>query len=932
MANYQLLKADIDAKVYQNGAQEITGENLNSVLNAMVTTLGAGYQFMGVATPTNPGTAQTPDYKCFYLATTPGTYTYLGGLVVADGEVALLKWDTAWTKEVTGIASADKLNQLGQEVGTYNNLAYSSTNSSYRIKLDGNSAGASNSAIFRINSIPSYYKRVKINSSCDSNSLAIAFYSSNNLASSTLIGYVVGKELGIKSYYAEIPSGTVMIAFTHNTLIKSIPDMFVDDGGYIQKSKAAALSNVFGNSKSETINQDLSTKYLLDSIITEVSESAVSLNMSKYNVVRGIFNAQGQLQADSSRVVNSDLMDIRGLAYFSVTPPSGCKYNIAYYATPDQSSFIALESSTWINVSGEYRAKGLYMRIQAMDATSPTAIDIFDSFTILGYSRKIGSQSLDSKIAASDYEGDAYPTNYTFVQGVLINGVLDAQNTSYISSRDYINIGGLRSIKVINDTGYKSAVVLYDDNKNFVIGTPAISDGSYMVDVAGYHYIKMVIGKANGGDIKDGEIHITMVGIKERAYNVIDVSRLYYAGSIVNGVIQDASTRISTKQFIDVRTLNTLRVNVASGYYYAVVYYTSNSEETYIGGTSWSNTSASFDVSKYNYARVTIRRSDNGDILATDGVAVSLVGYKENTSTNNRTYDGARISLKNKMTYKSIWDKFTMLFSSAYSFDEETQQGSAIYNGYLFMLRHHAVVDVVNLNTMSFVNEYVIEDISAQKPHCNSGSFSKLFPANNTDFPYLYTGRTAYGNDSQGETDAAKNCCYVLNVTTTSAALVQTITFANNNGDYYTSENGGAWDWFLDPMRNVLYTIGYGGTPRAFIIKEFNAPDPTQGGTIQLTDDDVIGQWEIADNYKGISHAFQGATIYGNYLILPISRGDETIQDEAIQIFDKISHAEIADFTLVESEVGEAQSVSVWDGKLWLVSKNGRLDCIDFDA
>lgn len=116
MANYQLLKADIDAKVYQNGKQEITGENLNSVLNAMVASLGAGYQFMGMATPTNPGTAQTPDYKCFYLATTPGTYTYLGGLVVADGEVAFLKYGTSWTKEVTGIASVDQLNQLGKYI------------------------------------------------------------------------------------------------------------------------------------------------------------------------------------------------------------------------------------------------------------------------------------------------------------------------------------------------------------------------------------------------------------------------------------------------------------------------------------------------------------------------------------------------------------------------------------------------------------------------------------------------------------------------------------------------------------------------------------------------------------------------------------------------------------------------------------------------
>lgn len=115
MANYNLLKADIDAKVYQNGKQEITGANLNSVLNAMVASLGVGYQFMGVATPTNPVSAQTPDYKCFYIATTPGTYTNLGGLVVADGEVAILKWDTSWTKEVTGIATTESVSQLGQE-------------------------------------------------------------------------------------------------------------------------------------------------------------------------------------------------------------------------------------------------------------------------------------------------------------------------------------------------------------------------------------------------------------------------------------------------------------------------------------------------------------------------------------------------------------------------------------------------------------------------------------------------------------------------------------------------------------------------------------------------------------------------------------------------------------------------------------------------
>ena len=35
---------------------------------------------------------------------------------MADGEVAILKYDTSWTKEVTGIASVDQINQLGQYV------------------------------------------------------------------------------------------------------------------------------------------------------------------------------------------------------------------------------------------------------------------------------------------------------------------------------------------------------------------------------------------------------------------------------------------------------------------------------------------------------------------------------------------------------------------------------------------------------------------------------------------------------------------------------------------------------------------------------------------------------------------------------------------------------------------------------------------------
>ena len=116
MSDYSSLKATINANVKANNNHEITGVIMNSVLTAMVNSLGAGYQFMGVATPTNPGSDQNPDYKCFYLATTPGRYSHLGGLVVDDGEVALLKWDTSWVKVLTGIATKDQVDLNTEEI------------------------------------------------------------------------------------------------------------------------------------------------------------------------------------------------------------------------------------------------------------------------------------------------------------------------------------------------------------------------------------------------------------------------------------------------------------------------------------------------------------------------------------------------------------------------------------------------------------------------------------------------------------------------------------------------------------------------------------------------------------------------------------------------------------------------------------------------
>lgn len=103
---YDALKAAINAYIKQNGVRAITGQILNGVLIQMVNELGRGYAFMGAATPTGTP-ASTADPQA-YFASTPGTYTNYGGIVVSSGELALLEWDgTTWSKVTVYTEPAD---------------------------------------------------------------------------------------------------------------------------------------------------------------------------------------------------------------------------------------------------------------------------------------------------------------------------------------------------------------------------------------------------------------------------------------------------------------------------------------------------------------------------------------------------------------------------------------------------------------------------------------------------------------------------------------------------------------------------------------------------------------------------------------------------------------------------------------------------------
>ena len=138
MSNYNSLKATIDANIKQNGNQEITGQILNSVLNQMVTTLGAGYQFAGVATldpATDPG---TPDAKVFYIANGEGTYTNFGGIKIGKGVIGFLKWDEEWSLDtISGIGGGSDILQVANVVEDGLFFVDSSLNIGAQLTQDG---------------------------------------------------------------------------------------------------------------------------------------------------------------------------------------------------------------------------------------------------------------------------------------------------------------------------------------------------------------------------------------------------------------------------------------------------------------------------------------------------------------------------------------------------------------------------------------------------------------------------------------------------------------------------------------------------------------------------------------------------------------------------------------------------------------------------
>lgn len=110
MANWSTLKAAIAQIIKTNNNQEITGANMQSVLNNIIDNVGENATYAGIATPsTNPG---VPDGNVFYIASEAGTYSNFNNLVLNAGNIGIFVYKSSWKLDKIPVLSSNEIAQI----------------------------------------------------------------------------------------------------------------------------------------------------------------------------------------------------------------------------------------------------------------------------------------------------------------------------------------------------------------------------------------------------------------------------------------------------------------------------------------------------------------------------------------------------------------------------------------------------------------------------------------------------------------------------------------------------------------------------------------------------------------------------------------------------------------------------------------------------
>ena len=470
MANYSNLKAAINEVIKANGVGAITGDVLNQVLMAMVNSLGDGYIFMGVATPsTNPG---TPDQNVFYLAYEGGTYTNFGALVVTQGFNILKLTGSTWSVEqLFGVdneptAGSDNLVKSGGVKNAINNID-GKINNLCKILSNGKSISYVNGSIFDIGNgyaISDYIDvsdiekiRYQIKGAGSSTCLIAAYNSSKE--------YVQGNSIN-----PSIPYQTNSGIWTKQSGTQYIRFAFQTD----------AETSHFAYVESPFFEDDVKD------IADKVAIGKVNLMFDTSVLRQGLYNLDGSLAfatGDYPNYKNSaTFFYVKGAKKVITNAKcSGSQAAIIYYAD-DKSTVVGYVQSTTTELT-EYNvpSNAVYMRVctEKYDVTGNILafvknVDTLEDFQINDIYGKVVNVFETSNLLGN----------------CLLNattGYLDTfsgQSDNYKACETYFPVKeGHFIVTNARCTGSTAAICFYNSSKNFIssVQIPTISLAGYEV-------------------------------------------------------------------------------------------------------------------------------------------------------------------------------------------------------------------------------------------------------------------------------------------------------------------------------------------------------------------------------------------------------------------------------------------------------------------
>lgn len=379
-------------------------------------------------------------------------------------------------------------------------------------------------------------------------------------------------------------------------------------------------------------------------------------------------------------------------------------------------------------------------------------------------------------------------------------------------------------------------------------------------------------------------------------------------GNGIDSGFSNLNKRLVTS-FINVENINKIVLSINPLYYYGWHTY-DNDYNSIDNATGFINNSMVLDLSGVKYLRVNFKKHDDSILVVSDFESMNFI-MKEITvfSNSESTYNyNGIVNIRNSYRMKNY-----ATYTPASALPTKTQQGLSIYNGKAFLLYDRGGLAIYDLIKKQAIAELTL-DCASTDNHCNSANFSTEIISGGV-YPLLYISE-CYG----------QHRCFVENITNESSTTIQTIIFANENGDYTNSTYNNAFDWILDNDTGMLMTYGLMSDGK-HKIKMFAKPN-TNSATVTLHETDVVEEWTVEDNiYPALSsnYVYQGNCAKGGIIYLL------TYQSNEIICIDENTHEMTARVPLTFNTSGEPEDLAIYADTMFVVYGDKKIYGMSFD-